>query len=242
MQRDHHFIEIDIYTNENNFFIIFHADRFFMWWIIWLFWVDCKLIWNINIVFYRCIISEDTGYILAGGTTLKIFYLNNSGRIKYLQSIDLAINGKLLDIIVLHSNVYRLLIVENSGVLIYNIDKDNYQCVKCNFKHRNKDILIRSDSGFTYRPYLFLPDNGLLLIQDTYANVFYKYQLPLEFYVPKPFAEIRKNARILHQGFDMSFLPAEMWILILSYSGYLYSKSLARKLAGTFFTKPLLWF
>uniref|UniRef100_A0A8D8MB98 Uncharacterized protein n=1 Tax=Cacopsylla melanoneura TaxID=428564 RepID=A0A8D8MB98_9HEMI len=193
-----------------------------------------------NIASYRCVISEDTGYILAGGTKLKIFQLSKTGKIKYVTSIELDICGKLLDIMVLHSKVLRLLIVDNAGVSIYNTSDGSYSKIKCRFEHRNKDILIRSDSGFTYRAYLFLPDNGLILVQDTYANLFYQYQLSIDMYVPRPYAEIRKNARLLQQCFNTyGYLPSEMWVLILSYTGYTYSNKFARKLANMFFTRPL---
>ncbi|KAL1456124.1 hypothetical protein WDU94_000874, partial [Cyamophila willieti] len=191
-----------------------------------------------NIASYRCVISEDTGYILAGGTNLKIFQLSQTGKIKYVTSIELDISGKLLDIMVLYSKVLRLLIVDNAGVSIYTTSDNSYSKIKCKFEHRNKDILIRSDSGFTYRPYLFLPDNGTLLIRDTYANIVYQYQLSIGMYVPHPYAEIRKNARILHQFFiAYGYLPLEMWVLILSYTGYKYSKTFSRKLANMFFSR-----
>lgn len=184
-------------------------------------------------------ISEETGHIIAGGTTLKIFHLNLRGKIQYICSIDIDISGKLLEVIVLHSKVFKLLLVDNAGISVYNKEQDIYGRIPCQFKHRNKDILIRADSGFTYRPYLFFPDNGILLVQDTYANEFYQYQLPLDMYVPNSYAEIRKNARLLHQYYKTSCLPAEMWVTILSYTGYLYDKTFARKLANTFFCRPL---
>lgn len=158
---------------------------------------------------------------------------------KYLRSIELKISGKLLDMSALQSRDLRLLIIENSGVCVYNADRDVYTRIACEFKHRNRDVLVRADSGYSYRPYLFLPDNGILLIQDTYANRFYKYEIPLSAYVPRHFAEIRKNARLLHQYYDSCTLPAEMWVNVLSFTGYLYNRTFARKVANQFFCRPL---